>query len=31
VVADSIASLAVAWFAVREGREAWHGELTCDD
>jgi hypothetical protein len=22
---------AVAWFAVREGREARHGELACDD
>jgi divalent metal cation (Fe/Co/Zn/Cd) transporter len=29
--ADPIAALAVACFAVREGREAWHGELTCDD
>ena len=29
--ADPIAALAVAWFAVREGREAWHGELACDD
>jgi divalent metal cation (Fe/Co/Zn/Cd) transporter len=29
--ADPIAALAVAWFAVREGREAWHGELVCDD
>jgi divalent metal cation (Fe/Co/Zn/Cd) transporter len=29
--ADPIAALAVAYFAVREGREAWHGELTCDD
>ena len=26
-----VAALAVAWFAVREGREAWHGELACDD
>ncbi len=29
--ADPIAALAVAWFAIREGREAWHGELLCDD
>jgi hypothetical protein len=29
--ADPAAALAVAWFAVREGREAWHGELACDD
>ena len=29
--ADPIAALAVAYFAVREGREAWHGELACND
>ena len=29
--ADPAAALAVAYFAVREGREAWHGELACDD
>jgi divalent metal cation (Fe/Co/Zn/Cd) transporter len=29
--ADPVAALVVAWFAVREGREAWHGELVCDD
>jgi divalent metal cation (Fe/Co/Zn/Cd) transporter len=29
--ADPIAALAVAYFALREGREAWHGELACDD
>jgi divalent metal cation (Fe/Co/Zn/Cd) transporter len=29
--ADPVAALAVAGFAVREGREAWHGELACDD
>src|ERR1035437_5499496 len=29
--ADPIAALAVAYFAMREGREAWHGELACDD
>jgi hypothetical protein len=28
---DPVAALAVAWLAVREGREAWHGELACDD
>lgn len=28
---DSIASLVVAWFAITEGREAWAGELVCDD
>jgi divalent metal cation (Fe/Co/Zn/Cd) transporter len=28
--ADPAAALAVAYFAVREGREAWHGELACD-
>lgn len=29
--ADPVAALAVAYFAVREGREAWHGELACED
>jgi len=29
--ADPITALAVACFAVREGREACHGELVCDD
>jgi divalent metal cation (Fe/Co/Zn/Cd) transporter len=29
--ADPVAALAVVYFAVREGREAWHGELVCDD
>ena len=29
--ADPVAALAVAYFAVREGREAWSGELACDD
>lgn len=29
--ADPVAALAVAWFAVREGREAWRGELTDAD
>jgi divalent metal cation (Fe/Co/Zn/Cd) transporter len=29
--ADPVAALAVACFTVREGREAWHGELARDD
>jgi len=29
--ADPVAALVVAYFAVREGREAWNGELLCDD
>lgn len=29
--ADPIAALAVAYFAVREGREAWHGEQADED
>ena len=29
--ADRAAALADACFAVREGREAWHGELACRD
>jgi divalent metal cation (Fe/Co/Zn/Cd) transporter len=29
--ADPVAALAVAYLALREGREAWHGELVCDD
>jgi divalent metal cation (Fe/Co/Zn/Cd) transporter len=29
--ADPIAALAVAYFAVREGREAWHGEPADDN
>jgi divalent metal cation (Fe/Co/Zn/Cd) transporter len=29
--ADPVAALAVAYFAIREGREAWHGELACGD
>jgi divalent metal cation (Fe/Co/Zn/Cd) transporter len=28
--ADPVAALAVAYFAVREGREAWAGELAGD-
>jgi divalent metal cation (Fe/Co/Zn/Cd) transporter len=28
---DSVASLVIAVFAIMEGREAWAGELACDD
>lgn len=28
---DSAAGFVIAYFAVREGREAWEGELVCDD
>lgn len=28
---DSVAGFVIAGFAVMEGREAWEGELTCDD
>jgi divalent metal cation (Fe/Co/Zn/Cd) transporter len=28
---DPLAGFVIAWFAVREGREAWAGELVCDD
>jgi hypothetical protein len=28
---DSVAALAVVYFAICEGREAWHGELICAD
>jgi divalent metal cation (Fe/Co/Zn/Cd) transporter len=27
---DSVASLGIVWFLVREGREAWEGEECCD-
>jgi divalent metal cation (Fe/Co/Zn/Cd) transporter len=27
---DPLASLAVVWFLIREGREAWEGEECCD-
>jgi len=27
---DPLASLAVVWFLIREGREAWEGEACCD-
>jgi hypothetical protein len=28
---DSVAGFVIAYFAIREGREAWEGELVCDD
>ncbi|MBW3604084.1 MAG: cation transporter [Actinobacteria bacterium] len=28
---DAVAGFVIAGFAVNEGREAWHGELVCDD
>jgi divalent metal cation (Fe/Co/Zn/Cd) transporter len=28
---DSVAGFVIAYFAVREGREAWAGEVVCDD
>jgi divalent metal cation (Fe/Co/Zn/Cd) transporter len=28
---DPLASLAIVWFLVREGREAWKGESCCDE
>jgi len=28
---DAVTSLAIVWFLVREGREAWQGEDCCDD
>ena len=28
---DSVAGFVIAYFAVREGREAWVGEVACDD
>jgi len=28
---DPIAGLVIAYFAVREGQEAWEGELVCDE
>lgn len=28
---DSVAGFVIAYFAVREGREAWAGEIGCDD
>jgi divalent metal cation (Fe/Co/Zn/Cd) transporter len=28
---DAIAGFVIAGFAINEGREAWEGELVCDD
>ena len=28
---DSVAGFVIAYFAIREGREAWAGEIACDD
>ena len=28
---DPVAGFVIALFAVKEGREAWEGELACDD
>lgn len=28
---DAVAGFVIAFFAIREGREAWEGELDCDD
>jgi len=28
---DSVAGFVIAYFAIQEGREAWEGELVCDD
>ena len=28
---DSVAGFVIAYFAVREGRDAWEGEIACDD
>lgn len=27
---DAVTSLAIVWFVVKEGREAWKGEEYCD-
>jgi divalent metal cation (Fe/Co/Zn/Cd) transporter len=27
---DAVTSLAIVWFVVKEGREAWEGEECCD-
>jgi divalent metal cation (Fe/Co/Zn/Cd) transporter len=27
---DAVASLAIVWFVIREGREAWEDEACCD-
>lgn len=28
---DSVAGFVIAWFAMKEGREAWEGEIVCED
>ena len=28
---DSVTSLAILWFLIKEAREAWAGEACCDD
>ena len=28
---DSVTSLAILWFVIKEGREAWTGKECCDD
>ena len=28
---DSVAGFVIAWFAIKEGREAWQGEIVCED
>jgi divalent metal cation (Fe/Co/Zn/Cd) transporter len=27
---DAVTSLAILWFVIKEGREAWRGEDCCD-
>jgi hypothetical protein len=27
---DAVTSLAIVWFVVKEGREAWQGDECCD-
>ena len=27
---DALTSLAIVWFVVKEGREAWRGEVCCE-
>jgi hypothetical protein len=27
---DAVTSLAIVWFVIKEGREAWKGEECCD-
>jgi hypothetical protein len=28
---DAVTSVAILWFLIREGREAWSGDKCCDD